>query len=703
MKRDDAERLLKQALDNSFASFREGQWEALNAIVNERKKLLVVQRTGWGKSAVYFLAAKVLKQRGFGITIVISPLLSLMRNQVELARKFGVLADTINSTNENEWQKIMQQVNQGKINCLFISPERLANEEFLNNLLIPIAERVGLLVIDEIHCISDWGHDFRPDYRRIMNILRYLPSNMPVLGTTATANDRVIQDIHSLLGGIEIQRGDLVRKNLSLYTVNMPKKEERLVWLARVVPQLEYSGIIYTLTIRDAEMVATWLQSQGILAKAYHSAVSDKNNELDRECLEQMLLDNQLKVLVATNALGMGFDKPDLGFVIHFQAPNSIISYYQQIGRAGRGIDKGVIVLMQGEEDDYIHRYFRNTAYPSEDNIVRVLKCLDEHSGLTETQLQEKINLKKSDIQKVLKILQVENPSPVTKINKIWYRTPISYQVDRAKILALMQTRDLEWKEMLKYVSTTDCKMQFLCRALDSPIEHQPCGKCSSCKDYQLVRFGATDTELLKKAQFFLKHQSVSYIEPRKRGSEYFLYYSALQNFNIPKALMADRGLVLSYWGNSGIGKLVQEGKQEGYFSDELVCSVSDVLRSRWGDFEVSPRWICAIPSTKHQALVADFAQRLSDRLGIPFFNAIIKVRENSPQKEQNNAVHQCRNLDGVFAINQKICFPKESVIVIDDTVDSGWTFTVAAMLLRQAGIPNVYPVALASTQIIER
>ena len=306
MNRAQAQQLLQTALANPTAEFRDGQWEAIDALVNHRQKLLVVQRTGWGKSSVYFISTKIFRDRGMGPTIIVSPLLALMRNQIESAQRLGIVAETMNSTNQNDWQAVTQRILNNQIDCLLISPERLANDSFIETVLQPIADRIALMVIDEAHCISDWGHDFRPDYRRIVNILRHLPANTPVLGTTATANNRVVEDIQTQLGDIQIHRGPLTRESLALQTMVLPDQASRLAWLAQVIPTLPGTGIVYTLTVRDAEQVAVWLSANGIDARAYHgSVVTDgfENSNSYRQHLEELLLNNQLKVLVATTAL----------------------------------------------------------------------------------------------------------------------------------------------------------------------------------------------------------------------------------------------------------------------------------------------------------------------------------------------------------------------------------------------------------------
>ncbi len=367
MEKHQAEVLLRRAVDDPNVRFRDGQWEAIDALVNHRRKLMVVQYTGWGKSSVYFISTRILRDRGSGVTVIVSPLLALMRNQIAAANRLGIRAETINSTNQDDWPEIRRAMLADRVDAILISPERLSNEAFVEEVLTPVADRVGLFVVDEIHCISDWGHDFRPDYQRLVNVLRQMPSNMPVLGTTATANNRVIEDVKILLGDIEIQRGSLVRDSLELQTLRLPDQASRLAWLARHIPMLPGTGIVYVLTVRDAEQVAAWLLQQGIDAYAYYANVKQdgfEDSNLYRQYLEDRLQSNEIKALVATPALGMGYDKPDVGFVIHYQAPGSVVAYYQQVGRAGRAINTAYGVLLAGLEDEDIHEYFRTSAFP---------------------------------------------------------------------------------------------------------------------------------------------------------------------------------------------------------------------------------------------------------------------------------------------------------------------------------------------------
>lgn len=688
---------LQRALNNPQADFRDGQWEAIEAIAYKGERLLVVQRTGWGKSSVYFIATRILRDRGRGPTLIVSPLLALMRNQVEAAERLGIKALTINSTNQDQWPEFHRRILNNEVDALLISPERLANDDFVQSVLLPIASSIGLLVVDEAHCISDWGHDFRPDYRRLINVLKRMPENLPILGTTATANNRVIEDVVEQLGNIGIQRGPLMRETLSLQTLKLPSQSARLAWLAEHIPNLPGTGIVYVLTKRDADQVSAWLNEQGISSRAYYSdaeAEGFEDSNSYREHLERQLLGNEIKVLVATSALGMGYDKPDLGFVIHYQAPDSIVAYYQQVGRAGRAIDNAIGVLISGDEDGQIHDYFRQKAFPDEKWVKSILGALERNDGLKATQLEEAANLRRGQISQVLKLLSVESPAPVLKDGAFWRRTPVRFELDHDRIARLTHRRETEWGEVQAYVHEGGCLMQFLAHALDD-ANPQPCGKCSNCLGHSVVpaTFGQ---DLVVEAARYLRQAELP-LKPRKQIPSGALVAYPFRG-NLPAELQAETGRVLSRWGDAGWGKLVADCKHNGSFSDELVEAVAEMVIERWKP-DPSPTWITCIPSTRHPDLVPNFADKLSKRLGIPFVALIKKVHANAPQKGQENSFHQCRNLDGVFAI-EPISFPNGPGLLIDDVVDSGWTMTIAAALLRQAGSGPILPVALATSGV---
>lgn len=550
--------LLRRLLDDPEADFREGQWEAIDALVNKRARLLLVQRTGWGKSAIYFIATRLLRNSGFGTTLIVSPLLALMRNQIEAAERMGIRARTINSTNKDEWSALQAEILSRSVDVLLVSPERLANEQFMQDLLLPIAAEIGLLVVDEAHCISDWGHDFRPDYRRLANILRQMPRNIPIVGTTATASERVINDVKQQLEKFNVQRGELMRESLHLQTIRLPSQAERLAWLADYIDELPGTGITYVLTKRDAEQVSDWLTQCGIQAKPYYSGIENDNfpsSSEYRTSLEKMLDRNELKTLVATTALGMGYDKPDLGFVVHFQAPSSIISYYQQVGRAGRSIDRAYGILLSGIEDDYIHEYFRRTAFPEEQWVVDVLRHLERGDGMTIRELEQTLNLRYGQIEKVTKMLAVENPAPIIKQGSKYQRTAIPYRLDSKRIERLSRQREEEWQEVQSYIDEPTCLMRFLARVLDDP-NPQNCGKCSSCRGDAIVDTSIS-RETVIDAQRFLRQADLPLICNKQIPRDSLPIYG--WSGNLSENLRSEPGRILSRWGDAAWGEVVQK------------------------------------------------------------------------------------------------------------------------------------------------
>ena len=688
--------LLRRALADPGIDFREGQWEAIEALVNRRERLLVIERTGWGKSAVYFIATRILRDRGQGPTLIVSPLLALMRNQVEAAGRLGIRALTINSTNRGDWPKLRQDILADQADALIVSPERLANDEFVQTVLLPVAERLGLLVVDEVHCISDWGHDFRPDYRRLIGVVQRMPRNMPILGTTATANDRVVADVQAQLGAVGVQRGPLIRDSLALQTLRLPDQSARLAWLAEHVPELSGTGIVYTLTKHDADQVAAWLSGKGLDARAYYSGITAPgfaDSDAYRLHLEDLLSRNEIKALVATTALGMGYDKPDLGFVVHYQAPGNVISYYQQVGRAGRAIDSAIGVLLSGNEDGDIHEYFRATAFPRPEDVQGILDVLAESDGLTVGQIEQVVNLRRGKIEHALKYLSVDSPAAVIRDGSRWRRTPVAYRMDLDRIQRLTRQREMEWQQLQGYIETPGCLMQFLAETLDDPNPRR-CGRCARCLGHPIVPEGFA-TPLAAEATRFLRHAETPLECKKQVPAGAFTEYGFAGR--LPADRRAETGRILSRWGDAGWGRLVAEDKHAGQFRDELVEAVAEMVRERWRPTP-PPAWITCVPSNRHPDLVPAFAHRLASRLRLPFVAAVSKVLDNELQKRQENSYRRCRNLDGVFAIEPSL--PPGPVLLVDDVVDSAWTLTVIAALLREAGSGPVWPVALATSGV---
>lgn len=668
------------------AQFREGQWQAIDAIVRRRGRVLVVQRTGWGKSLVYFLSTKLLREQGAGPTILVSPLLSLMRNQIEAASRIGVRALTINSSNRAEWDVAEAALAKDSCDILLISPERLGNDRFMRSVLPGVSGRAGLFVVDEVHCISDWGHDFRPDYRRIIRVLQSLPAEIPVLGTTATANDRVVADVQQQLGPeLVVLRGPLARASLRLQNIVLTSQAERLAWLAENIQKFKGSGIIYCLTVADVERVTNWLKLQGITAEAYHAGDDAK---IDRQALEQALLENELKALVATVALGMGFDKPNLAFVIHFQRPGSVVAYYQQVGRAGRAVDRAYGILLSGSEDDDIQRYFIESAFPPPETMTSILDALSAGKGLSINDLLARVNVSRSMADRALKLLEIDGAVEIKFDKKVrYFRTSNPWQPDIERTNRITALRRAELTQMQTYVAHRGCLMEFLARALDDP-EATTCGVCANC---QGRGFSAdTTTELVKQAAEFLGRVDIV-LEPRKRWPQDI---SLSETSVIPAELRNAPGRSLCYYGDAGWGRLVREGKYEhGRLDDQLVDAAARLIRERWQP-EPFPEWITAIPSRRHPVLVYDFASRLAESLGIPFVAALVRTSEAAEQKLMANSSMQARNVAGTLNTIKEV--PAGAVLLIDDIIDSGWTLTLAGWLLRETGSGVVHPFTLA-------
>ena len=671
--------LLRQLTAEPGAEFRPHQLEAIRALVQARKRVLLVQRTGWGKSAVYFIATRLLRNQGAGPTLLVSPLLALMRNQIEAAARMGVRAVTINSANRDEWEEVEEGIEAGRVDLLLISPERLANQQFRSEVLPMVGRRSGLLVVDEAHCISDWGHDFRPDYRRIVRVLDLLPRGVPVLCCTATANDRVVEDIGDQLGSDLVPfRGPLGREGLRLHVLSMPSQRDRMAWLAKLVPRLEGTGVIYCLTVRDTIRLASWLRSRGIDAVAY-SGSTDKGA---RPEIEQELLSNERKVVVATSALGMGFDKPDLAFVIHYQAPGSPIAYYQQVGRAGRKLDVSWGILLSGSEDRDIQDYFIEKAFPPADFANEVVASLQDHAEpMSFTELLRKVNARWDQLEQLMKTLEVEGA--VERDGNRWRRTLRPWSYDRDRVEAVTSRRRVEQGQMLDYISADQCRMSLLRGYLDDEPPG-PCGICDVCSGRSIsIDSDPADVQRAAAHIFAGEHP----IEPRKTipGSRRIASNRTLQV-----------GRALSLWGDGGWSDLVRHGKQvQGRFDDRLIQASAQLIRQGgWSDGPLE--WVTFVPSIRHPGLVADLAVRLADSLDLPCQDVVTKVRETAPQKTMQNTEHQYANVKGAFEVRGQVL--AGSVLLVDDMVDSRWTMTAIGWLLQNAGSGPVYPFALAST-----
>ena len=680
---------LRRLTGDPACVFRRDQLESILALVVDRKRVLLVQRTGWGKSAVYFIATRMLRDRGFGPTLLVSPLLALMRNQIEAAGRMGVRAVSINSSNNDQWSEVEEQVSEGGVDVLLISPERLANQRFRETVLPTVGRDGGMLVIDEAHCISDWGHDFRPDYRRLAHVLELLPSGVPVLCCTATANDRVVADVTAQLRADFLPvRGPLARRGLRLHVLDKPLQEERLMWLDSAVRELPGTGIVYCLTVADTERLAAWLNSRGVSTAAYSGAAENES----RQIIEQRLLSNEVKAVVATSALGMGFDKPDLAFVVHYQSPGSPVAYYQQVGRAGRALTESWGVLLRGSEDADIQDYFIGSAFPPADLAEQVVGLMQHRAvSMSSHELLAEFNVQPKQLAGLLKILEVEGA--VERDGSRWLRTLSPWVFDRRRVSTVTAQRRTEQRQMLDYINSSRCRMQLLRACLDDH-DPSPCGICDNCTGESLDRVFAPSA--VQRAVGFLR-RSERVIQPRKQFPD---------GKRIPDGHRVEEGRALAKWGDGGWGRLVRTGKQQhNRFSDRLVRASCELIRGRWQP-DPAPEWVAYVPSLRHPELVPNFASRLARALRLECKDVVVAARPVQPQKTQQNSQQQYRNVSGAFTVghdegnNDRICdgLLAGPVLLVDDMIDSRWTMTVVGMLLRQAGSGPVHPFALADT-----
>ena len=696
--RTRAQAILEQ-LAGPAAVLRDDQWTAIEALVVQRRRALVVQRTGWGKSAVYFIAAKLLREQGRGATVIVSPLLALMRNQVAAAQRAGVHAATINSGNVTEWDDIHRRIAAGELDVLLVSPERLNNPEFRDSVLPALAADAGLVVVDEAHCVSDWGHDFRPDYRRIRTLVAELGADVPVLATTATANDRVVDDVATQLGvgaadrtdlsgGADtlVLRGGLDRESLRLSVVHIASAAQRVAWIAAHLDSFEGSGIIYTLTVSGARDLAALLRDMGHTVAAYTGAT----DPAEREQLEADLLANRVKALVATSALGMGFDKPDLGFVIHLGAPSSPISYYQQVGRAGRSTASAEVILLPSREDRDIWSYFASVAFPSEAMVRRVIEVLHPDRPQSTAALEPLVDLGRSRLEMVLKVLDVDGA--VKRVKGGWIGTGEHWHYDEPRYRKLDEARRREQQAMLDYQVTADCRMTFLRAQLDDPelTDGVRCGRCDNCSGgaYSAhVESAAVDA-----AQERLQRPGVE-LAPRRQWPTGMAKLGIALSGRIADGPAAGRAigrLTDLGWGTR-LRRLL-EAPDAPVPADVLKAAV-DVLASwRW---ESRPVAAMGLDSDDHPLLIGSLVEGLSELGRLANLGTLHYGPGRRPVTAANSAYR-------VAALADSWAVPRlwellGPVLLIDDVTDTGWTLTMAARVLRAAGADDVLPFALAT------
>ncbi len=690
--RASAEAHLRALVGREDAVLREDQWSAIEALAVDQRRALVVQRTGWGKSAVYFVATLLLREAGRGPTVIVSPLLALMRNQIAAAERAGIRAVTINSTNAEDWGPVHDAIRAGEVDVLLVSPERLNNPGFRDEVLPRLAATCGLLVVDEAHCISDWGHDFRPDYRRIRTLLDELPDGIPVLATTATANERVTGDVAEQLGGLERQdvlvlRGSLDRESLRLGVVRLRTPQQRLGWLADHLAEQPGSGIVYCLTVAATQEVADYLRSRGHDVAAY----SGQTEATERQGLEADLAGGRVKALIATSALGMGFDAT-LGFVVNLGAPSSPVAYYQQVGRAGRGTDEATVVLLPAIEDRDIWAYFASLAFPREELVRQTIDALEaEGRPMSTAALETRVELNRTRLETMLKVLDVDGA--VRRVRGGWEATGREWVYEQERFERVREAREAEQRAMLAYLETDECRMRYLREQLDDP-EAADCGRCDNCGGLSLDT-GVSEAALAE-ADARLARPGVP-IAARK------MWPTGLPAIGVQLkgkiAEPAGEGRAVARLTDLGYGQALRElfrpGTEDGAVPVPLVKAVVEVL----GDWRPHVEAIVVCESATRGALTADLAAGLSRYLSVPVAARWAVVDEGV--EPGRGAVNSAQRVAAVgrrcdLVVDDVEALRGASVLLVDDLVVTGWTLTLAARAIRAAGASGVVPLTLA-------
>ena len=672
------------AMAGPAAQPRVDQTAAVAALVEQGERVLVVQATGWGKSAVYWAATSALRAQGKGPTLIVSPLLALMRDQISAAAKSGLRAASINSTNAGDWDAVFDDIAADRLDVLLVSPERLGHAGFARRLPGLVAA-AGLVVIDEAHCISDWGFDFRPDYQRLAKTLVGISADTPVLATTATANQRVTSDIARQLGPHpRTLRGSLARSSLRLAVVPGLTSLQRHAWVADALDEFAGSGIVYALTVAETERLAGFLHSCGFAVAAYHGSLEPAA----RERIEDALRRNALKAVVATSALGMGYDKPDLAFCIHVGSPASPVAYYQQVGRAGRALDDAVAVLLPAETDSAIWTYFATAGVPDEERVANIIDALAK-APRTLVELETATSIRRGRLEGLLKILAVEEV--VQREGPHWALSGKPWTYDAERWRALARVREREAGLMRSFAAGSGCLMRFLQRALDDP-EPADCGRCSVCTQRLPAPGARPGAARIEAARAFARGQDVV-IEPRKLWPP-----GAGRASPKGRIVGCSEGRALAFADDPGWAELLLPlfAAPDGPAPEPVLQAVIELLarwRRNWG---ARPVAVVAMPSAQHPKLVRSLASHVAALGRLPLLDAL-QLKDSAAITPAADAASGAKvaALIGALSLRPEVELPAGPLLLIDARLRSGWSVTVAAALLRDAGASAVLPLVL--------
>lgn len=669
MTRSEAEVILKKRF--GLEKFYDKQWEAIDKIL-KGERVLLIEKTGFGKSLCFQFPATMFE----GTTVIFSPLIALMRDQVKKLNSLNISAKCINSEQTSEENsKIIEEAKSGKLKILYIAPERQENDEWIEAVRYM---NLSMVVIDEAHCISVWGHDFRPAFRRIINLVKLLPSGLPVLATTATATKKVEKDIEKQIGdNVTVIRGNLLRENFQLYSIKVESEDEKLIWLGKNIEvlsdKLNGTGIIYTGTRADTEIYSRWFEYLKI-SSAHYNAGLDSESRIE---IENGLMNNKWKCVISTNALGMGIDKSDIRFIIHTQIPQSPVHYYQEIGRAGRDNKMSVIILFYKSDDRRLPEAFIEGGRPAISKYFKVIEAV-KNELLGERELMKQTNLKQNQIRVIKADLMEQGIVREVIING---RKKFEYIINAPELNVkafeeLRNTKLNDLNSMIEYIETKQSRMKYLCDFLG---------------DISGFNYHNCDNTGLKKLKVIVTPEWQQKLNDFREG-----YFPLLDVES--KGSSLQNGIASSYYGFSNTGDTIHKCKYETKenFPDSLLRQIVTAFEKKLNGEKFD--LILYVPPAVSGNLVKNFTMKISQVLNITVSHGLEKSRITKEQKIFENSYLKKENVSGAFIYkNHKELYGK-SILLIDDIFDSGATIREIGKFLTTCGASKIIPLVIAKT-----